>query len=198
MRSTAPKRLPAVARREQLEAIALAVVAEHGSAGISLEDVAERAGVTRSLLYHYFPRGQLDVYVAAVERAGRELTDGWIVDERLAPAERAAANLRRVLDHALEPSQAWLVYREAQASRESDVVELGARYREVVLSSIAVNQFGTPDPGELRRLALDSFIAFVERALDQSRERGVDPDEVAALIQRVLAGVVDATRELDG
>jgi hypothetical protein len=46
-------------------------------------------------------------------------------------------------------------------------------------------------------VALESFIAFVERALDECRERGLNPDRVAALVQRSLAGVVDAVRELD-
>jgi AcrR family transcriptional regulator len=195
--STAPKRLSAAARREQLERIAMEVVAERGYPGATLDEIAERAGVARSLLYHYFPRGQVDVFLAAVDRSGRELTDGWVIDQRLAPAERIASNLSRLIDHALAPSPAWLVQRQAQASREPDVVELGNRYRALVVSSMALNQFGRPDPPELSLLALDSAIAFVENALDECRERGLDPDRVAALVQRSVLGVVEAARELE-
>ena len=51
------RRLPPEQRRAQLAQAALAVAAEQGYAGLSLDEVGERAGVTRNLLYHYFPRG---------------------------------------------------------------------------------------------------------------------------------------------
>jgi AcrR family transcriptional regulator len=192
--TNSPKRLPPAERRDQLERIAMAVAARHGYTGISLEEVAERAGVTRSLLYHYFPRGRLDVFLAAVDRAGRELTDGWITDERIPLEQRVAPNLQRFVDHALKPSDAWRVHRLGQVSGEPEVDRLANRYRAVVISSIALNQLGTRDPAPLARLALRSFVAFAETALDECRESGLDPAPVTALVARTLAATVEAVK----
>ena len=68
------RRLAPAARRDQLADAAMAVIARQGFAEFSLDAVAQRAGVTRNLLYHYFPRGRLDLFLAALDRAGSELT----------------------------------------------------------------------------------------------------------------------------
>ena len=104
----APKgrRLPPEQRRAQLADAALALAARQGQAGLSLDDVAERAGVTRNLLYHYFPRGRLDVFLAALTRAGDTLTGDFIVDPSRPLAERLAANTDRALEHAERGSDA--------------------------------------------------------------------------------------------
>src|SRR3954454_23016938 len=101
------RRLPPEQRREQLEQVALDVAADRGYAGLALDEVAERAGVTRNLLYHYFPRGKLDVFLAATHVAGRELTDGWVTDADIPLDERLAANFARIVAHAGDPSPAW-------------------------------------------------------------------------------------------
>src|SRR3954453_5799515 len=93
-----PRRMSTEQRREQLEQVALAVVAEHGPADLSLDEVAERAGVTRNLLYHYFPRGRADLFPAAVDRSGRVLSEGWITDPEIPHAERLAMNFGRVIE----------------------------------------------------------------------------------------------------
>jgi AcrR family transcriptional regulator len=193
-----PRRLPPAARRDQLERIAMSVAAQRGFTGISLEEVAERAGVTRGLLYHYFPRGRLDVFLAAVDRAGRELTEGWVTDDRLPLDQRVAPNLQRFVEHALKPSDAWRVHRLGKVAGEPEVDRLADRYRAVVISSMALNQFGTPDPSPLAALALRSFVAFAETALDECREGGLDPETVTALIARTLAATVEAVRTADG
>ena len=66
-----PRRLSRDARRDQLIDVAMPLVAEHGLSGFSLDELAQRADVTRNLLYHYFPRGRLDVFLA--EQVGREI-----------------------------------------------------------------------------------------------------------------------------
>ena len=81
--------MPSAQRRRQLGQAALEVAAGQGYSGLSLDDVAERAGVTRNLLYHYFPRGRLDVFLAAADLAGRELTEDWVTDQDL-PSTRSS------------------------------------------------------------------------------------------------------------
>ena len=66
-----PRRLARAARASQLVESAMPVIAEQGFSDFSLDEVAERADVTRNLLYHYFPQGRSDLAVAVAERAGK-------------------------------------------------------------------------------------------------------------------------------
>lgn len=187
-----PRRLPPAARREQLADAAMAVIAEQGFADFSLDGVAARAGVTRNLLYHYFPRGRIDLFLAALDRAGSELTEGWVMDSHLPVAERTAANFDRVADHVMSSTDAWLVYRQARGLADPEVQAMVRRYGDVVISSVAQNQLGTSDPSPFARVALSGYLAYVETALDEARERGVAQDEVRELLVDTLTPTLQA------
>lgn len=191
------KRLPSAARREQLVRAARAVAAREGYGHTSLDEVAERAGVSRNLLYHYFPRGRLDLFLAAVELGGEELARDWVTDPEIPLEQRLAANLARVVEHAMEPSDAWLLYRQALGSGEPEVEELAERQRTLVVEGISQNHFGTTDPPPYAAVALRSYVAFAELALDQCRRRDLDSDVVTVMLTRTLLAVVEAAREAD-
>ena len=91
-----PRRMSREARREQLEREAMTAIARDGIDGRLLEDVGEAAGVTRNLLYHYFPRGRQDTVIAAADRAGREILAGWQTDPEVPVEQRHAANIAHV------------------------------------------------------------------------------------------------------
>ncbi len=191
-RTRQPRRLSPQARREQLADAAMAVIAEHGFADFSLDAVAERAGVTRNLLYHYFPRGRIDLFLAALDRAGSELTEGWVMDSDLPVAERTAANFERVADRVMAPTDSWRVYRQARGLADPEVQAMVRRYGDVVISSVAQNQLGTSDPSALARVALSGYLAYVETALDEARERGVGRDDVRKLLVETLTPTLKA------
>jgi AcrR family transcriptional regulator len=186
------RRLPREARREQLVEAALGVAARRGFEGLSLEEVAEAAGVTRNLLYHYFPRGRADLVVAVVDRTAARLVDGWVVDPGIDLGERLAANFGRMADHALAPSDEWLVHRQARAIADPDVRAAGSRHIDAVVSAIARNNAGTPDPPPLLRMALQGFLAYAETALDEAREQGLDRDAVLGVLAQTLTATVAA------
>src|SRR3954452_4096333 len=112
------RRLPPAERKAHLAQAALQVAAEQGYANLSLDDVASRAGVTRNLLYHYFPRGRLDVFLAALERARDELTSGWVVDDDQPLDQKLAANFLRYVEHAEQQTDAWRVLLHARATAD--------------------------------------------------------------------------------
>lgn len=59
-------RLPRTARRAQLLDVALEVFVEQGYHSASMDEIAERAGVSKPVLYQHFP-GKLDLYLALLE-----------------------------------------------------------------------------------------------------------------------------------
>jgi AcrR family transcriptional regulator len=75
-------RLPRGARRSQLLAAAQEVFVASGYHAAAMDDIAERAGVSKPVLYQHFP-GKLDLYLALLDSASAAL---------LADVERALAS----------------------------------------------------------------------------------------------------------
>jgi AcrR family transcriptional regulator len=168
------------------------VVAEQGFAGFSLDEVAEHADVTRKLLYHYFPRGRPDIVLAVAERAGRELTDDWVVDEAIPLPERLATNMSRMIEHASEPTDAWRIYRRSRAATDPELREVVDRFVEVVVASVSLNQLGTSDPPPLARLAIRGYLSFFESVLDDARTTRAPRERVTAMLAQTLVAAVNA------
>ena len=66
-------RLPRQARRKQLLGAAQAVFVAQGYHGAAMDDIAERAGVSKPVLYQHFP-GKLDLYLALLDEHAADLT----------------------------------------------------------------------------------------------------------------------------
>ena len=192
----APRRMSPDQRRAQLERVALEVVAERGPSELSLDEVAERAGVTRNLLYHYFPRGKQDLIIAAVHQSGRDLSEGWVTDPDIPHSQRLALNFARIIEHAAEPSPAWVAMRHSRISADPEVQKHSDDYRNMVLDGMALNNFGTTDPPPLAKLALRAFLAYAEEALDSWRESDLPREQVLALLAQTLTATADAAIEL--
>jgi|GEM_PF-1342965 len=188
----APRRLTAEARRLQLLGIAMAVVAEKGLSEFSLDEIAERADVTRNLLYHYFPRGRADLVVAVADRAGHELTDGWVIDENIPIEERQTANNARIVAQALQPTDAWRIYRLVRGTPVPELREIHDRFVDLVVANMSLNQLGTPDPPEIARIALRGYLAFVETVLDDMRAGAVPAEQIVLMLNETLAAAIRA------
>jgi AcrR family transcriptional regulator len=60
-------RLPRSARRAQLLEAAQEVFVESGYHAAAMDEIADRAGVSKPVLYQHFP-GKLDLYLALLDR----------------------------------------------------------------------------------------------------------------------------------
>jgi AcrR family transcriptional regulator len=187
-----PRRLSRDARREQLVAAAMPIVAAQGLSEFPLDEVAAAAGVTRNLLYHYFPRGRPDLALAVAQRTGQELTGEWILDDELQLPERLAANFSRMLDHAMRPSDAWRIHRMARAAAEPELLAVVERFIEVVIANISLNHLGTPSPPPLVHIALRGYVAFAETVLDEARRTGTPRERVMQLLSETLVATIQA------
>ncbi len=67
-------RLPRSARRKQLLAAAQEVFIANGYHAAAMDDIAERAGVSKPVLYQHFP-GKLELYLAILDTQTSALTD---------------------------------------------------------------------------------------------------------------------------
>lgn len=92
------ERLTTDARREQLLVTGTELLQHRPHTEVSIEEIAEAAGVSKGLLYHYFPTKN-EFIVAALERGQRELAARLVPDESLPPIKRLDASLDAFLDY---------------------------------------------------------------------------------------------------
>jgi AcrR family transcriptional regulator len=190
--SSPPKRLPPGERRDQLIDAALSIAARDGHENLAFEAVANRAGVTRNLVYHYFPGGRRQLLEAAVRRAGEQLSSGWVTDREVPLAGRLAANLNRMMDHAAEPTDSWQLYRQGRGTIDPGLQEIARLYRQRVIGNIALNQLGTSEPPPIVRIALDGFLAYVETVIESAIEKETPREQVIELVSGTLMSSMNA------
>ncbi|WP_333739093.1 TetR/AcrR family transcriptional regulator [Streptomyces sp. IBSBF 2806] len=66
------RRMGVEERRQQLIGVALELFAQRSPDEVSIDEIAATAGISRPLVYHYFP-GKLSLYEAALKRASEDL-----------------------------------------------------------------------------------------------------------------------------
>jgi AcrR family transcriptional regulator len=86
--------MPRAERERQMIQIAGEVFAERGYAAASMDDIAERVGVSKPMLYEYF-RSKEGLLIACIEKARTELREA--TEQAVAGAPSAEEALRRGL-----------------------------------------------------------------------------------------------------
>ncbi|WP_106978029.1 TetR/AcrR family transcriptional regulator [Streptomyces violaceorubidus] len=86
------RRMGVEERRQQLIGVALDLFSRRSPDEVSIDEIASAAGISRPLVYHYFP-GKLSLYEAALQRASDELA-GRFAEPRQGPL---GARLLRVM-----------------------------------------------------------------------------------------------------
>jgi AcrR family transcriptional regulator len=187
-----PRRLPPAERRDQLIDSALAIAAREGHENLAFEKVANQAGVTRNLVYHYFPGGRRELLEAAAHRAGERLSSGWVTDPKVPLGERLTTNLNRMIDHASEPTDAWQLYRQGRGTVDPSLLAIAGLYRERMIDNIALNQLGTTDPPPIVRIALDGFVSYVETVIESATKEEMSREKVLELVGGTLMSAMNA------
>ncbi|MDT0452107.1 TetR/AcrR family transcriptional regulator [Streptomyces hesseae] len=91
------RRMGVEQRREQLIAVALDLFGHRPPDTVSVDDIATAAGISRPLVYHYFPCKQ-SLYEAALRHAADELTARLAEPCEGPPGGRLSRVLRRFFD----------------------------------------------------------------------------------------------------
>ena len=183
-------RLAAAARREQL----LQVGIEHFSArsyeDFSIEELAARAGVSKGLVFHYFP-SKRDFYMAALRTATAEMLR--LIETP--PGLEAPAALAHALDAYLryveERAPAYRAVLRGGIGADPEVQAIADDFRDAVYERVASLVTPGHPPAPPLRSALRGWIGFVEAAsLDWIDRHELPRDELAEQLARTLAAAV--------
>jgi len=115
-------RLPRPARRRQLLGAAQEIFVAQGYHAAAMDDIADRAGVSKPVLYQHFP-GKLDLYLALLDESARELVA--IVRDALSSTtdnkQRVPATFRAFFDYVGTSGEAFRLVFESDLSNEPAV-----------------------------------------------------------------------------
>lgn len=192
MRTAKRSRMSTDARREQLLAAGTDLLGRRPYDEVSIGEIAAAAGVSKGLLYHYFPTKK-DFVLAALRRGEDELSQLTAPDPDLPPAEQLTAGLDRFLDFVEEHAAAYMaIFRSrggGDAEIEATLEENRQRRLRALLDALAGWE-GSPvevAPTPLLETALQGWIFFVEgTVLRWLERRDVSRDELRALLHQSL------------
>jgi AcrR family transcriptional regulator len=199
MASPPRTRLDLDRRRRQLVEIGLELFSERAYDEIAIDDIAAQAGISKGLLYHYFP-SKRDFYVAIIEEAGRELRERTEPDPALSPPERLTASIDAYLAHVEQYPRGHATLLRGGIGSDPEVRAIVDDHRRVNAQRIldAVAEAG----GELTpvvRLAVRGWIGFVEAVtLEWVERREVSRDEVRTLLVQTLGWAVSSAAGTPG
>ena len=115
-------RLPRPARRRQLLGAAQEVFVAQGYHAAAMDEIAERAGVSKPVLYQHFP-GKLELYLALLDESVEELV-GLVRDALSSTTDnkqRVPATFRAFFDFVGGTGEAFRLVFESDLSNEPEV-----------------------------------------------------------------------------
>jgi AcrR family transcriptional regulator len=204
MELTQKRRLSTDARREQLLASGARLLAQRPYDEVSIEEIARAAGVSKGLLYHYFPTKK-DFLIAALERGQDELAVLTAPDPGLPPAEQLAASLDRFLDFVEAHEAAYAAIFSSRGGGDPEIqaaLEAGRQQRmDAVIESLATWEAAPASVARTPALetAVQGWFFFVEGAVLRWLERrDLERDELRELLALALIGSLQAAEAVSG
>ncbi|WP_405777207.1 TetR/AcrR family transcriptional regulator [Streptomyces sp. NBC_00859] len=172
------RRLGVEERRSQLLDAALSLFAHRAPDEVSLDDVAEAAGVSRPLVYRYFPGGKQQLYEKALRSAADELELCFAQPQTGPVTVRLARVLDRYLDFVDQHDAGFSALLQggsvAETSRTGAIVD---EVRRAAAEQILVH-LGVAGPGPRLRMMVRTWISAVEAAsliwLDEGKQPSLD------------------------
>ncbi len=196
MRTPAYTRLHNDERRRQLIDAGAALFAEHAFEELSMRQIAQTAGVSKALLYHYFP-SKTDLFAAAVQEAAADLQRLIEPSGEGAPAEQLAQGLDAYLRWIESNARMWskLMQSVGTLSEAHALVEgFRARTMEMVLAELT----GGAEPRPVLRNAIRGWLGYMDAAiLDWIQTGGLDREELRQMLIAAFGAALAAARQTD-
>jgi AcrR family transcriptional regulator len=174
-------------RRRRLLELGTRLFTEHAYDEISMARIAREAGISKALLYHYFPSKQ-DYFMATLAGGAEELRARVEPDPALPPAEALASALDAYLAWIEDNSEAYAkLFRSAAGVAE--VRDLVEAVRVGTADRILVGLGATDNPRA--RIAVHGWLWFMDGAcLDWIAHGDLARAELHGLLLGTLAGAL--------
>lgn len=179
-------RMPRKARRAQLLDSALEVFVAQGYHAAAMDDIAERAGVSKPVLYQHFP-GKMELYLALLEQSSDRIIDATRTalastqDNKL----RVLATMQVFYDYVADAQGAFRLVFESDLTNEPAVrLQVDRVTKECAEEIAKVISEDTGLPAEAAHLLAVSLVGMAQVSarfwLDSGG--GIDQSDAATLV----------------
>jgi AcrR family transcriptional regulator len=179
------RRLELDERRSQLLSLARNAFSAKSYDDVSIDELSQAAGVSKGLLYHYFP-SKRDLYVATVRAAADQLWDRTVPDPTLPPREQVFRGVDGYLGFVEENSSAFVSLMQSGIGRDQEVHGIVDDVRQRFID-VTLERMGMADVPPVMRTLVRGWVGMVEAAsLDWVERRGVPREELMRLLVKTL------------
>jgi AcrR family transcriptional regulator len=185
-------------RREQLLSLGVRLLSTRSLDELSIDVLAEEAGISRGLLYHYFGNKR-DFHRAVVRRAADDLIEVTAPVRSGEPMDRLAGSLAAYVDYVLANLEGYTSLVRGAAGGDEDLREIYEEARAALTDRIfdvageegVLDLFGVVDSPAVR-LMVRGWSAMVEDVvLSWVHEPSAVPkDDLLAMLAGALPGVL--------
>jgi len=183
-------RLSPEERRAQLIDLGVRMLAERPLEQISVEDIADQAGVSRGLLFHYFA-SKHDFHVAIVRHSSAEMLARTAPNTELAPIEILHDAMASYVDYVSDNRNSYVSLLRGTASGDPAMREVFEETRATMAARVIdqLPKLGI-EPDARMGLSVRGWIAFVEEAtITWLRSPVITRDELIDLLVTALPAV---------
>lgn len=189
-------RLPRSARRTQLLAAAREIFVAQGYHAAAMDDIADRAGVSKPVLYQHFP-GKLELYLALLDESAADLAECLraALSSTDDNSHRVAASIAAYFDFVDREGEAFRLVFETDLRNEPAVRErLGRNLQaavDAIAETIAKDTGAGPEEAQLLSIGLAGLAEVSARWWLTSANRVPKEEAVrllAALAWRGISG----------
>jgi AcrR family transcriptional regulator len=189
-------RLQVDERRRQLIEAGAALFAEHAYEEISMRDIARAAGVSKPLLYHYFP-SKIDLFKAAVAEKAGELQRLIEPTGEGTPFEQLTRSLDAYLAWIDANALTWskLVQSAAALPEARDLVE---GFRQRTMDMALARWTGGAPPRPALRTAIRGWLGYMDAAiLDWTQAKDLPREQLRDLLIAAFGAALLSAQQVD-
>jgi AcrR family transcriptional regulator len=199
-----PARLPADERRRQLVEIGWRLLQSRPIHEMALDEVAAEAGISRTLVFHYFPT-KGDFYAAVVQSAGEHLLRPVLTPEGASAEERVRTLVEGFVRLVERNRSSYTALVRAAGGGDQRVVDLIGEIRDSLVPKwlAAAEWADDPDSGgsteapgrsALARLIVRGWLVGMEETVLAWDPRTVSREDLVDHLTRSLFAELELTR----
>jgi len=189
-------RLQTDERKNQLLELGIQLFSARRYEDISIEDVAEAAGISKGLLYHYF-QNKREFYIETVRAASLKLRNLTAPDLSLPAYSRLPAAIDAHLNYIQEHGPVYTAIYRSGVTIDPEVSAILEEHRDVVMGWI-LKSYGISRPRPVLRSALRAWFGMVEAAsLDWIERQELDRRELRELLLAGYTAALSKAVEID-
>ena len=183
-------------RRRQLLDAGSALFAQYAFEEISMRQIAEAAGVSKALLYHYFPN-KIELFKAAVQEHAGELQRITEPSGQGEPIDQLSESLDGYLAWIEHNAETWAKLMQSAAALP-EARDLVQSFRAATLQNIVVRLTGKHSPAPALRTALQGWLGYIDAAiLDWVAYGDLTREQLRDLLIAAFAAALLAAQQAD-